>query len=313
MSSPIADLSYRNYDGPLAKPGRAWWVIAKNMIRIALQKKAISVVMGLSAGYYLVMIIVLFFAQQVLSSNPEGDTMMKAFLERVVWKDQFLHGFSYAQLPLLVVSLMLGAGTIANDNRANAMLVYLSKPVTRVEYLFGKWLGIALPLLLVMAVPTLLFYGYGAASFREYGFLEDPWILPNMLCLLPLAAAFHASLVLGISSLFNQGQTAAATYSTLYFLTYFFTTFMGVSWVQSRGEAPSIVKYLYYASIDGVLIGICKALLNTSGTPPIFFQTQNTVQPIPPPQLWAMAGIALAIALLFLFVAWRRVRAVEVV
>jgi len=313
MSNPIADLSYRGYDGPLSKPGRAWWVIARNMILLALKKKGIYVVMGLAAWYYLVMIIVLFFAQQVLTSSPMPDGVMKAFLERLVWKDQFLHGFSYAQLPLLIVSLMLGSGAIANDNRANAMLVYLSKPVSRAEYLFGKWLGIALPVFLVLFVPTILFYGYGAASFREYGFLDDPWVLPNMMVLIPIAAAFHASLVLGISSLFNQGQTAGASYAALYFVTNFFTVGMGGAWMSSRGNAPEVVKYLFYGSIDGVLIGTCKALLRTDGTAPFGIVSRNAVKSIPAPPLWPVLGIALAISALFLFIAWRRVRAVEVV
>ena len=54
------------------------------------------------------------------------------------------------QLFLLFIALLAGAGSIANDNRANALLVYLSKPCRKVDYLFGKWAGLAM---LIAGVP----------------------------------------------------------------------------------------------------------------------------------------------------------------
>ena len=59
-ASPIADLSYRNYDGPLDSPEFRWWVIAKMGIRRAIKNRWYWVVMLLSGGYYAVMITILF-------------------------------------------------------------------------------------------------------------------------------------------------------------------------------------------------------------------------------------------------------------
>ena len=44
------------------------------------------------------------------------------------------------------VTIFVGAGLIANDRRANALQIYLSKPLLRIEYIAGK-LGapVALP------------------------------------------------------------------------------------------------------------------------------------------------------------------------
>ena len=36
------------------------------------------------------------------------------------------------------VTVYVGAGLIANDRRANALQIYLSKPLTRAEYIVGK-------------------------------------------------------------------------------------------------------------------------------------------------------------------------------
>lgn len=310
---PIADLSYRGYDGPLESPRMRWWVIARQGIKLAIKRKGLWMVMIGSAWYYLVMLVVLFFVQQVLSSNPMGEAPVMAFMKRLVWKDQFLHGFSYAQLPLLAVTIMLGSGAIANDNRSKALMVYLSKPADKTDYLLGKWIGIALPIWLTLLVPTVVFYGYGALSFRQYGFIvDDPWLFPKLMAILPLAAFMHASLMIGVSSLFDQGRVAGATYAGIYFLTNFFTVLMGAAWNGSRGEGPAIVKTLYYGSLDGLLIGSFKALMGTSGTPPFGIEARRVIA-IDPPPTFLVLGIVVLLSAASLALAWRKIRAVEVI
>ena len=36
------------------------------------------------------------------------------------------------------MTVYVGAGIVANDRRANALQIYLAKPLTRVEYVAGK-------------------------------------------------------------------------------------------------------------------------------------------------------------------------------
>ncbi|RYG31798.1 hypothetical protein EON81_22090, partial [bacterium] len=213
--SPLADLSYRAYDGPLASTKYRWWVIAKQTMSIGFRSKSLGLataaLMLAASLYYVAMMVILFFVDKIAGGTPQGEAQMKSFLGRLVWKDQLLHGFSFAQLPLLLFALILGAGAIANDNRANALLVYLSKPCTKLDYMLGKFVGVFLPLLAFITIPNLFFYFYGAMTFRSEGFLaDDPWLLPKMLVILPFSAALHASLILAISSLFNQGRGAGA-------------------------------------------------------------------------------------------------------
>jgi ABC-2 type transport system permease protein len=324
-TTPIADLSYRNYDGGLESPRLRWWVVARMMIRLALKKKILWVAMAFSGWYYLGMIFVLFVVDQMSQAAEGGGGMgvdpASEFLNRIVWKDQFLHGFSFGQLLFLIIALILGAGAIANDNRANALLVYLSKPVSKLDYLLGKWMGVFLPLLIVMLVPTLIFFAYGALSYAGHGFLsDDPLLFPKLLIMLPIAAAFHASLIVGISSMFNQGRLAGATYAGLYFLTNFFTQLMSVTWAtmtgpRVQGEAPpallDAIKPLYYASIDGLNIGMAKGVLGTNGTP--YFGIPSRIQSVPMPPLLPVLAIMFGLSFISMFIAWRRIRAVEVV
>src|SRR4029078_5514960 len=54
------------------------------------------------------------------------------------------------------ITVYAGAGLIANDRRANALQIYLSKPLTRAEYVFGKLAILMSFLLLVTWVPAIV-------------------------------------------------------------------------------------------------------------------------------------------------------------
>jgi ABC-2 type transport system permease protein len=313
-TGPIADLRYRNYDGKLLPQNQMWWVIARQSIAQALKKKSLWFLMAASGWYYIIMMIILFFVEQNASGSEMAKAAMDPILKGIIWKDQFLNGFVFAQLSLLLVTLMIGSGTIANDNRANALLVYLSKPCSKLDYLVGKWIGVFLPIFVLLGTPTLLFYVYGALTFSQYGFVSaDPWILPKMVGVVAISAAIHSSLIVGVSSLFNQGRLAGATYAGIYFLSNFFTVLMSFFFQFSKGKAPDAVQYLTYASIDGIQTGIAKAILNTKGSPPFLIQPRNPAIPIPGPNLTVALLITALVCGVALFAAWRRVRAVEVI
>jgi ABC-2 type transport system permease protein len=322
-NTPIADLSYRNYDGELLSTRYRWWVIAKATIMMAMKKKSMWLFAVLSGGYYFGMIFTLFVIDQMAASAPpNAPNPLTSFLKRLVWKDQFLIGFSYGQIWLLAIALILGAGSIANDNRANALLVYLSKPCDKKDYLIGKWFGVFLPLLVVSSTPPLFFYFYGAMSYRDVGFLSaDPLLIFKVIAMLIIGSGFHASLVVGFSSMFNQGRMAGAVYAGLYFLSNFFTQLMTLAWLGVTGgrhgnsDAPDAVVgtvgKLYYASIDGLNIGMAKSVLGTDGSPP--FGIPSPFKMVPAPSIFFSLGIVLLLSAAMMFIAWRRIRPVEIV
>jgi ABC-2 type transport system permease protein len=318
MASPIADLSYRNYDGPLDPPINRWWAIAKMSMRLSVKKKGFWVWSVMSGYWYLILLAIFYFADQ---STQLGNAVGRKnpFFSNIVWKDLFANGFSVSQLFFLILALLIGAGTIANDNRANALLVYLSKPCTKLDYVIGKWLGIFVPMTIVTAVPTLIFYFYCLMSYRTYGFLtQDPWLIIKLFGLILVPGALHASLTLGVSAMFQQGRLAGATYAGVYFFGVFFTHAMqtiGVVGSVSSGEGPSpIVNALYYCSIDGLQIAMAKILLHTDGSQLIPGQPATPMRMVMPapsalifvPAFFGLCGLAILLA-------WSRIRAVEVV
>ncbi|HWA82670.1 MAG TPA: ABC transporter permease subunit [Fimbriimonadaceae bacterium] len=325
-ASPIADLSYRNYDGPLDPPLYRWWAIARVAIRDAFRKKSFWVLTVLSGAWYLILMIIFYFVdsfattmmanrgRQILDPTQAAAAMFK----QVKWDEQFLHAFSMGQLMFFIIALLIGVGSVANDNRANALLVYLSKPCTKLDYVIGKWVGIFVPMAVAVAVPTLFFYGYCFMSYREYGFLNDPWLILKLPILIVIPAVFHASVALGISSMFRQGRTAGATYAGFYFFTLFFTKAMATVHfiLQQEGTSTKLIDNLFYFSVDGVQIGLAKVLLHSSGGQifPFAGPGMNMEKfAVPEPNGLLMACGYLLICGAFVLLASTRIRAVEVV
>ncbi len=329
MSSPIADLSYRNYDGPLQPPISRWLPIAKMSIRAAFKKKSFWVLTMLSGSWYVILMIIFYFvdlqASAISGATGQGiqnaDAASKAIFARVDWNELFLHAFSRGQLWFFLLALLIGIGQIANDNRANALLVYLSKPCTKVDYLIGKWMGIFIPVAIATAIPTLFFYAYCFMSYRSVGFLHDPWLILKLFVLILVPAFFHASVALGISSMFKQGRLAGATYAGIFFFSYFFTTAMGVIHMQlSRGQESGsrLVDNAYYFSVDGLQIGLAKHILGRIGEQPFPAVGIRNGQmggffAVPAPNGLLISALYFGVCAIFLLIAYTRVRAVEVV
>jgi ABC-2 type transport system permease protein len=287
--------------------------------RSAFKKRAFWVFSTLSAWYYLVMIAFLYVLEQ-LGIAQKAPGLSEQVFGRMIWKDQFLTGFTYAQLFWLSIGLMVGAGAIANDNGTNALLVYLSKPCRKIDYLIGKWMGVFVPVWVGMAVPTMFFYLYGLMNFREYGFMaDDPSLGFRLLLMLTGAAVFQTSLMLGVSSLFDKGRMAGAAYSAAFFLMTFFSFLMFIAWAVSQGRRghganPALgemAQKLYYCSLDGLQIGWAKVVLGTNGSQP-FGGGGRTPQIHAPPAAMVIVPM-LALSLIGIGLAWKRIRAVEVV
>jgi ABC-2 type transport system permease protein len=278
-------------------------------MRQAIKKKGFWICGVLSGWYYMVMMVVFYFVD-VLSAN--AGAIHNQFLSNINWKDQFTTGISTAQLFLLFVAMVIGIGTIANDNRANALLVYLSKPCTKLDYLIGKWVGIFIPLYCVALVPGLIFWAYIAMSFREYGSVSSaPWVPLQLLVISAFPAFLMASLCVGISSLFNQGRNAGFMLFGAYFVSNIFTKMMGGIYLLVSDSR--IIKDLFYASVDGLSIGMAKLAMFTDGSTMMVQRSQQAAVTVGRPDAWFAILAFFGISALSGWVAWIRIRPVEVV
>ena len=115
------------------------------------------------------------------------------------------------------LSIFGGAGLIANDLRTGAILVYLSRPLTRRDYVLGK-LGVLMGLnLAVTLVPGLVLYLIGLALAPDLLLKwELAWIGPAVVLQSFLIALSVSLLVLAVSALSRSARVAGLAFVGLF-------------------------------------------------------------------------------------------------
>lgn len=214
----ISDLTYRNYDGPLRNRLFRWWVVTQAVLRTNVRKPGFWILVGIIVLIFLLHGLVAFLTKNFSGMAPAGARNSIVFKgHNSLYADSLASALWWLNLfPLFLVALVVGSGSIAADNRANALLVYLSKPITKTDYLLGKWMGLFLLIGSVALLPSLLLYLFYLTTYFSDGFLRDnPTLLLRIFPATLIPAAIHASLILGISSFSRSPAMAGATYAGL--------------------------------------------------------------------------------------------------
>lgn len=321
-SEGIADLSYQHYSGELGSHRKSWRVIAYSTATKAMRNKWYWIITCLTGWFYLFTIAFLYIIQQSMSAAAAGgsgggmNSFGQQFTKSMIWKDQFLYSLQTNQMLFMIIALIVGAGSIANDARSNALLVYLSKPCTKTDYLIGKWIGVFIPIFISMAAPSYIFYLYGVTNYREFGFLSDDYFMVvKVTFAMIIGASFYSSLIIGFSSLVKRPALASAILGGLYILTYFFQKLMQILSMIKNGS-PAVIGFAEqasYFSVNGLVTGITKVILASNGSPAFGGSARTGPPIIPRPDMFLSWGMVGGVIVLGLWIAWVRIRAVEVV
>jgi len=205
---PIHDQGYRRYPGRRRPTGTAWWVIARQQIRTVLSQKR-----------YLILLLLAWvpFVGRVVQIYLAANFQQASFLATSA---QLFRGF-LDQQGLFVFLLIVGAsGAIADDRRANALQVYLSKPLTRVEYIAGKLFAPLAFVLGVTLLPALLLLVVHVAFSGSLTFVvQNLYLLPAIVLYSVTLGMLGTFTMVALSSLSKSRRFTALTYTGLFFFT----------------------------------------------------------------------------------------------
>lgn len=342
----ITDVTYRNYDGPLKTHAVRWWVVALATIRASVNKSRYGywIPAGIIVISNLILGIGFYIAQNVRAAQGVMTTL---FSEDINYYATTLYqSLGWSSLFLFVATIIVGAGIIAADNRANALLVYLAKPLTRVDYLIGKWVGVFILLATLTVVPALVLFLFFLTAYYSDGFFTDnKTLFFRMLGASLLLPALHTSLIIGFSSWTKSPRLAGSIYAAVYIVAWFVTVIVGgILRGQEVGKVkPTTVALVRSLSIDGVGQGIAMHLydLKPQQVPDSpggarrrrrRNQTKQAQQAqkkldaaqerrqeraaqaeVVAPPLAPLLGIAGAMLVLPLWAAWSKIKAVEII
>jgi ABC-2 type transport system permease protein len=240
--------------------------------------------------------------QQTFMGEPEGQRFALQFWSVLCGDTNSLF--------MLVIALVAGAGCISADNRANALLVYLSKPIGRIDYIVGKWMGIFLTLMAATLVPTVLLYLFSLVSYIDEDFLKtEPWLCPRLLLAVAVPAVIHASLIVGISAWSKSSRIVSAIYTSLYVLGGVIASICGGILFKNKPEIQNVIQH---CSIRGLIIGINQNILHVI-VPVIRLNRFAPQETVDIPKLWPLLTVAGVLVVGSLVAAWIKIRAVEVV
>ena len=119
---------------------------------------------------------------------------------------------------LFFITVYAGTGLIANDRRANALQIYLSKPLTRVEYIFGKFAVLLALLLLVTWVPAVLLVAVQVVFAGSFTFfVKNLFLLPAITIFSVIQVTTVGLAMLALSSLSKSSRYVGVLYAGLIF------------------------------------------------------------------------------------------------
>ena len=201
---PIHDQSYRRYGGQRENLERVWFVVARAGMMTFLKKRAFLGLAGCSRGCR-------------SSSERCRRTSRPRSSRSRCWRSRPrpTAGSSSSRTAFVFfVTVYVGAGLIANDRRANALQIYLSKPLTRGEYILGKFAILFGFLLLVTLLPALLLLLLQGAFAGNFAFLRQNLYLVPAITLFSLIQVLVASLsMLALSAMSNSSRFVAIMFA----------------------------------------------------------------------------------------------------
>jgi len=206
---PIHDQGYRRYAGGRDAKGQGWLVIARAGIKTMVAKRLLLALLAVSWGRFLYECVRVYLTTNysqlsILATNAKS---FRDFLE-------------FQELWVFFVTIYVGASLIAADRRANALQIYLSKPLTRLEYVAGKAAILIVFLLAVTWVPAMLLLAVQVLFSGSMAFIgHNLFLFPAITVFAFLQVMLATFAMLALSSLSKSARFVGIMYAGVIFFT----------------------------------------------------------------------------------------------
>ncbi|HJZ93474.1 MAG TPA: ABC transporter permease subunit [Gemmataceae bacterium] len=230
---PIFDQGYQHWSGELTGHGLRWLAITRHGVRIGMKNRLLRIALliaWLPAAVLTFSLCVWGLLEQksdlvqplvpFLTGMLGPDVVNNPKAYRVeVWTlcyDYFL--LTELRFSMIVV-LLVGPGLISRDLRFNALPLYFSRPLRRIDYFVGK-LGVVVVFLgSVLVVPSVIAYVLGLLFSLDWTIIRDTF--PLLLACVGYGAVMSVSaglLILALSSLSRNSRYVGLFWLAVWFV-----------------------------------------------------------------------------------------------
>ena len=161
--------------------------------------------------------------------------------------------FQRQEFFVFVMTIYAGAGLIANDRRANALQIYLSKPLMRAEYIVGKAAVLFAFIMLVTFLPAILLLFLQVMFSGSFQFIKNHlFLFPAITVAAVLQALLASFTMLALSSLSKSARYVGILYAGVIFFTgaiygalYLITGSTSVSWIWVSANLSQVLDVIF--------------------------------------------------------------------
>ena len=230
---PIFDQGYQHWSGQLSGHAGRWLAITRHGLRVGLAGKGVRILL-LAAFVPALMLAFVLSVWGLLERQSDLITSimpMLGFLDpeilaaprayRVeVWTLSYNYFLATQLLVAMILILTVGPNLISQDLRYNALPLYFSRPLRRIDYCLGK-LGVIVGLLVaVIILPAIAAYMLGLAFSLDLSILRDTFGILMASIGYGLVIALSAGLLmLALSSLSRNSRYVALFWIGIWIVT----------------------------------------------------------------------------------------------
>lgn len=229
---PVYPQTYRHYTGEWRPRSTAWTVIAQSGIIRLWRNKGVRFILMATGFFFLIAVVRLYMAANIELLDFLGigggngirirldDIRNTRLGEIFIINDAFFYEYlNSVYLAFFFIALLAGSGAISSDKRSKALMLYLSKPITPLDYLFGKAAFVMFFLYCVSLLPALMLMFLQAFFNEDWGYLITHIPLAMKIFAYANLIAVPLTIIsLTLSSLFKSNEAAGAFFAAVYWL-----------------------------------------------------------------------------------------------
>jgi ABC-type transport system involved in multi-copper enzyme maturation permease subunit len=217
---------YRRFEGRLRSHPLRFFSITRSALRVAVKKKLPLLLLYAPPTITCIVFSFIVYGKFSLESGqtPFGQgasTALAAMAANLIEVSQNIIDYvTVVRFFALLVMAWYGAGLVSEDRRLGAHLLYFSRPITRMDYLLGKFFACAAFGALAVIVPTLVICSIAAFASPNWSFVtKQGHVIVEALEFTTLWVVVVSMLVLSISSLVERKTLALVAFFAWIMLT----------------------------------------------------------------------------------------------
>lgn len=225
---PVYELHYQTYDGPRRGALSRWFAIARFAWMGLLSRRAIVWLFTVSWLQFMMRAAMLYFLVNKNLQALLGAASFRNMAEIIPIDASFFKSTIDWQLPFCFMFVfILGSGLISQDLAHNALVLFAAKPISRLEYILGKFATLFLLLMSLTWLQTAALFVIQWAicpadsEWATHFWPKYAWLIIPITLYSVILSASLSLLILTFSSLTRNGRYAGVSFlATLIGLTF---------------------------------------------------------------------------------------------